>query len=194
MYKEDEAVVVEWCYKWYDKSMGNDRFEFLGDDDTIMTEVYLPDNSSVYVKNEDEAKEILDDFLKEHPYYKKNEWGRWYNENEHKEWKEWFKEIPTTEDFDEKDNLTSLHIGDHTDHTEDGYDVPFKSLEKYRDCADCPQENGVKITCDECDDYKAKQRMEDYFDIVECTANDEQGENCDNECDTCKYNSNKKGE
>ena len=74
----------------------------------------------------------------------------------------------------------------------DGYDVPFKGLGKYRDCADCPVEKGICITCDACPDYKARHRMEDYYDVVECTANDEQGENCDNDCDSCKYNKNNK--
>ena len=82
MYKEEDAIIVEWCFKWYDKSIGNDRFEFLGEDDLVMTEVYLPDNSSVYVRNEDERKEVLEDWLKEHPTYKKDEWGRWYDESE----------------------------------------------------------------------------------------------------------------
>ena len=82
MYKEEEAVIVEWCFKWYDKSIGNDRFEFLGEDDVVMTEVYLPDNSSVYVRNEDEEKEVLEDWLKEHPTWKKNSWGRWVDEEE----------------------------------------------------------------------------------------------------------------
>lgn len=154
LYREENAITVEWCYKWYDKSMGNDRFEFLGEDDVVMTEVFLPDNSSVYVKNADEEKEVLEDWLKEHPTYKKNEWGRWYDENEQKAWEEWVKKnCPEyAEVFDKKDDLSNLHIGDHTDHTEDGYDV------------------------------------------VECIANDEQGENCDNDCDTCKYNSNNKEE
>ena len=130
MYKEDGAVIVEWCIKYYNKSISNDRFEFCGDDDVIMTEVYLPDNSSVYVRNEDEEKEVLEDWLKEHPTWKKNEWGRWYDENEQKEWEEWVKKnypdpeySEYAEVFDEKDNLTSLHIGDHTDYTKDGYDV-----------------------------------------------------------------------
>lgn len=183
-------VTVQWC-----KVLFNDdspKFEFVNYDEHVGTVLELPDNSTILCWDEDDAKETLDEFLKEHPYYKKNEYGHWYNENEQKAWEEWLKKNNPeyAEVFDKKDDLSNLHIGDHTDHTEDGYDVPFKSLEKYRDCADCPVEKGISITCDACPDYKARHKMEDYYDVVECTANDEQGENCDNECDTCKYNSN----
>lgn len=146
------CVIVQWCEVFFDDD--SPKFEFVDEGETVATVLELPDNSTVLCWDEDDAQEYLNEFLKEHPYYKKNEYGRWYDENEQKEWEEWIrKNRPEyAEAFDRKDDLTSLHIGDHTDHTEDGYDV------------------------------------------VECTANDKQGEDCDNECDICEYNSNKKGE
>jgi len=145
-------VTVQWCEVLFNDD--SPKFEFVNEGETVATVLELPDNSTILCWDEDDAKETLDEFLKEHPYYKKNEYGHWYNENEQKEWEEWVKKNNPeyAEVFDIKDDLSNLHIGDHTDHTEDGYD------------------------------------------IVECIANDEQGENCDNDCDTCKYNLNKKGE
>lgn len=128
------CVIVQWCDVFFDDN--SPKFEFVNEGETVATVLELPDNSTVLCWDEDDAQEYLDDFLKEHPYYKKNEYGRWYDENEQKEWEEWVK----------------------------------KNNPEYAEVFDTK------------------------YDTVNCIANDEQGESCDNECDTCKYNANKKGE
>ena len=117
------CVIVQWCDVFFDDD--SPKFEFVNEGEIVATVLELPDNSTVLCCDEDDAKEYLDDFLKEHPYYKKNEYGHWYDENEQKAWEEWVKKNHPeyTEVFDEKDDLSNLHIGDHTDHTEDGYDT-----------------------------------------------------------------------
>lgn len=179
-----DCVIVQWCEVLFNDD--SPKFEFVNYDEHIGTVLELPDNSTVLCWDEDDAKETLDNFLKEHPYYKKNEYGHWYNENEQKEWENFIKKTQKAGDIE--DDLSIFHIGDHTDHTEDGYDGPFKSLEKYRDCADCPQENGAKITCDECGKFNTSSTaaIEDY-DLVVCTAKEDT--NCDNDCDNCNFNS-----
>ena len=139
------CVIVQWCEVFFNDD--SPKFEFVNEGETVATVLELPDNSTMLCWDEDDAKEYLDEFLKEHPYYKKNEYGHWYNENEQKEWEEWCKKNhPTMEDFDKE------------------------NAEKY----------GITLDTE--------------YDTVNCTANDEQGENCDNDCDTCKYNSKNKGE
>lgn len=137
------CVIVQWCEVFFNDD--SPKFEFVNEGETVATVLELPDNSTVLCWDEDDAQEYLDDFLKEHPYYKKNEYGHWYDENEQKEWEEWVKKNhPTMEDFDKE------------------------NAEKY----------GITLDTE--------------YDIVNCIANDEQGENCDNQCDICEYN--KKGE
>ena len=60
--------------------------------------------------------------------------------------------------------------------------------EKYAECADCPQEKGENITCEECEKFNTSSTAaaEDY-DLVVCTAKEDT--NCDNDCDNCTFNS-----
>ena len=116
-------VTVQWCEVLFEDD--SPKFEFVNEGETVATVLELPDNSTVLCWDEDDAKEFLGDFLKEHPYYKKNEYGHWYDENEQKAWEEWVKKNNPeyAEVFDKKNDLSNLHIGDHTDHTENGYDI-----------------------------------------------------------------------
>ena len=139
------CVIVQWCDVFFNDD--SPKFEFVNEGETVATVLELPDNSTILCWDEDDAQEYLDEFLKEHPYYKKNKYGHWYDENEQKEWEEWIKKNhPTIEDLD-KENA---------------------------------EKHGITLDTE--------------YDIVNCTANDEQGENCDNQCDTCEYNTNNKYE
>lgn len=60
------------------------RFAPVDDDETIMKEYSLPDNSYIYFQDEEEYKEYLKDWLKENPGWEKTQYGTWTNriENE----------------------------------------------------------------------------------------------------------------
>lgn len=73
------CMIIEWVEKTYDGD--SERFEYLDYDDVIMKEVHFPDNHYEYLFKED-VTQALDDFIKEHPNYKKNNYGVWYDENE----------------------------------------------------------------------------------------------------------------
>ena len=68
--------IVEWTDINYERDYEEGRFRYVDCDEVVMKEVEMPDNSIVYAHDEDEAKELIDDFLKENPNYEKNEYGR----------------------------------------------------------------------------------------------------------------------
>ena len=70
--------IVEWVECNYNDEYGDNRhFRLIDYDEVVMKEVIMPDNSIQYAVDDDHAKELLDDFLKENPNYKKNEYGQW---------------------------------------------------------------------------------------------------------------------
>lgn len=78
------TTVIDYAQLNYDYDKGQ-AFEFVGEDYQIMKIVQLPDNTITYAYDDEEEKEIIEEFLKEHPHYKKNEYGRWYDEREIKD-------------------------------------------------------------------------------------------------------------
>ena len=60
-----------------------------------MLEKIFPDNHYEYCFSEEEYKERLEDWLKEHPTYKQNQYGHWYDEREYDELKESLKKEKT---------------------------------------------------------------------------------------------------
>ena len=155
---DGDMVIVQYRDAYRDDE--DCQFKFVDYDEHVAKVLYLPDNSSMLCWDEDDAKECLDAFLKEHPYYKQNSCGRWYDERE----------------------VLAVKFKEKTQkHEKSGW-------EKYAECADCPQENGVKITCDECEKFNTSSTaaVEDY-DLVVCTAKEDA--DCDNDCDNCNFNS-----
>ena len=78
------CLIVNWVERSYNGDF-NTRFELLEDDDVVMREVHFPDNHYEYLFPND-VDEILNAWLKEHPNYKQNQYGMWYNENERVAW------------------------------------------------------------------------------------------------------------
>lgn len=76
---DGESTMVEWTTIEFDNHGDCGKFEFVNYDEVVLKERYLPDNSTVFVRDEEEYQEQLDEFLKENPTYKQNEWGRWYD-------------------------------------------------------------------------------------------------------------------
>lgn len=75
------CTIVEWLDINWDFKGEEGKFEFLNSDELIYKEVHLPDDTYVYVEKQ-EAEKTLDDWLKEHPGWEKDEWGRWRNYKE----------------------------------------------------------------------------------------------------------------
>lgn len=75
--QEENSIIVEWVQVPYSGEWGG-TFQFVDEDQKIVTEKILPDNSIVYVENENEYKEYLLEFLKNNPQWKMNVLGKWY--------------------------------------------------------------------------------------------------------------------
>jgi len=82
IYAEDcGAFILEWANIPWDKSYGG-RFEYIAEGQCIMLEKELPDGTIALVFDEEEYKDQLTEFLKEHPEYKQNQFGRWYTDDD----------------------------------------------------------------------------------------------------------------
>lgn len=70
------SMVVEWAYKSWGRpdALG---FAFTDEDHILATVCRLPDNSEILCRTDREAEDLLADFLKENPYYEKDEYGFW---------------------------------------------------------------------------------------------------------------------
>ncbi len=78
VYPEDVFFVVLWKQVPSEGSYDG-RFKFVNENQTIMTEYPLPDNTHIYFEKEEDYKEYLEDWLKKNPYYEKDEYGHWFN-------------------------------------------------------------------------------------------------------------------
>lgn len=74
------CTIVNWLHDSYTEKV--EEFRYISYDEEVMIRVELPDKSYQYVFTKEEAKETLDDWLKEHPSWKQNEYGNWYNTEE----------------------------------------------------------------------------------------------------------------
>ena len=78
------CIIIEWID--VNQEYEDDYWKFVDYEHEVMYRVEFPDNHYEYVSDEDEAKELLDEWLKENPGWKKNEYGHWYNEKEQEDW------------------------------------------------------------------------------------------------------------
>ena len=73
--------VVEWAQlPWSGKWGGH--FDYVDEDELIMRECILPDNTIIYCVDEEEYKERLDEWLKENPSYYRTPYGTWGNRDD----------------------------------------------------------------------------------------------------------------
>lgn len=93
IYQEDDSVIVEWIQHFYNEDYTEGRFAFIDDEHIVMKEVWLPDNSSTYAYDDDEAQEILDDWLKDHPTWEKNAYGIWHDREEEERNQKYMEEM-----------------------------------------------------------------------------------------------------
>ena len=81
------CTIVDWVQRNYNDDYCDDRFELLQSDELIMKEVEFPDGHYDYFTRES-ADKALDEWLIEHPSWKRTQYGQWYNEEEEKYIKE----------------------------------------------------------------------------------------------------------
>lgn len=81
-YEDCNVCVVEWTQSPKDRGWGADGFKYVGEDEVIMIEKEFPDNHYEYFMSEAEYEEALKDWLLEHPTYKKNQFGHWYDSSD----------------------------------------------------------------------------------------------------------------
>ena len=78
------CTIVQWFNRSYNDDFGKGSFKFVDEDEVVMKELIFPDNSTEYVLPE-ECDERLNEWLKEHPGYEKDEWGNWIKPEEVKD-------------------------------------------------------------------------------------------------------------
>ena len=78
------CTMVEWVQRSYKDDSCDDRFEKVEYDELVMKEVHFPDNHYDYVPR-CEAEQALRDWCEEHPNYRQDSYGRWYDVNEYKQ-------------------------------------------------------------------------------------------------------------
>lgn len=69
------CTIIQWDTV-FDGVYGEDYFQYVDENQVIMTEVTYPDNSYEYVFPE-EADHALEKWLKEHPEWHRNDLGMW---------------------------------------------------------------------------------------------------------------------
>lgn len=80
--QEEEFVIIEWCQINYHCEDCYSHFKLVEPDQVVMLEYRFPDNHTEYVFNEEEGKELLEQWLKENPGWEKGPYGAWYNKIE----------------------------------------------------------------------------------------------------------------
>ena len=84
IYEEESAIIVEWEQIPHDKSYGGE-FKFVDEDEVVALEKPFPDGHYELFFSEEQYKEYFDGWLKEHPEWKQDKSGNWYEDIHPKE-------------------------------------------------------------------------------------------------------------
>ena len=83
IYPEDDIFIVEWSQEDWNNEYGfNGEFIYVEPGQVVMTEYQLPDNTHIFFEKEEEFEDYLKDWLKEHPGWKRDQYGLWHREEE----------------------------------------------------------------------------------------------------------------
>ena len=77
------CTMVEWVQRSYNDDNCDERFELLEYDEIPMKEVRYPDGHYDYLPRE-MVDQAFKEWCEEHPNYKQNQYGIWYDEEEEK--------------------------------------------------------------------------------------------------------------
>ena len=76
------CTIINWVDRDYNPEITEEKFVCIDEDRQVVAEeVSFPDNHYELCYN-GEGDNVLNEWLKEHPEYKKNEWGMWVNTEE----------------------------------------------------------------------------------------------------------------
>lgn len=94
IYQDDFYFIIEWVQNdWNTQYDTNNHWRLLEPEDTIYTEIYLPDHTYQWVQKGTED-EFMENWFKENPGWSKNEYGVWVNNEENdKMLKEIYKDL-----------------------------------------------------------------------------------------------------
>lgn len=82
IYQDDFYFIIEWVQnEWSTEYNTNNYWRLLEPEDTIYTEIYLPDHTYQWVQKGTED-EFMENWFKENPGWSKNEYGVWVNKEE----------------------------------------------------------------------------------------------------------------
>ena len=79
IYQEEDLIIVEWVQVPYEHDYGG-SFEFVDEGQVVMIEFTFPDGTCGYEFSEGEKEKRIEYWLKEHPTWKQDNFGRWYDE------------------------------------------------------------------------------------------------------------------
>lgn len=71
------CTIVEFVSLTYDINSETEGFVFMDEEHELLKRVEFPDGHYDYL-NDNEAEEVFNNWLKEHPGWGKDEFGRWY--------------------------------------------------------------------------------------------------------------------
>ncbi len=86
-YIEEHAYIVEWVQIPHDHAYGG-QFKFVDEDQDVMNYRSFPDDHAEWFLSEADYQDALEEWLKENPGWKQNQWGHWYNVEEQKAWED----------------------------------------------------------------------------------------------------------
>lgn len=82
IYQDDFYYIIEWVQNnWNDEYGINKYWKSLNSEDTIYTEVYLPDSTYQWIPKGTE-EEFMKNWHRENPNWYKNDYGVWVNKEE----------------------------------------------------------------------------------------------------------------
>lgn len=76
------CLIVEWCDRWFESGVDTGHFEFVDENQVVLQEVLLPDNSTVYAVDDYDAERLLNEFLEKNPQWHRNKFGIWTDTND----------------------------------------------------------------------------------------------------------------
>lgn len=84
------TFVVEWIQIPWNHDFGG-SFQYVGQDQVVLTEYRLPDDSHIDLVDDDDFEDYLENWLKEHPGWVRTQYGTWVNKIENEKFLEELK-------------------------------------------------------------------------------------------------------
>lgn len=118
------CTIIEWYDKRYNGADGDEGWKFVDYEHEVMYRQKFPDNCYEYFPDKECAEEALQEWLKDNPGWKKNQYGHWYNEKENEDFYNQFVKpfIPDNPNKSTIDFMLKNELGV----SNDDYEIPIK--------------------------------------------------------------------